>query len=183
MQKSAVENNAALKLVDERIAFLSGIIKSAIARGDNRVEIFLDNVVNIIKSPIQGIFNLVRGIFGNSEKRQAEKISIADLQLRLTDLKGKRDEMQSAIELEVIKRITNYAATTRLIEQNTELIQRQKTYYQILNIDYKYGGSSTKEMLNAAQSINQLEIETNNLKLQQQDQIRDIERLVMQGRM
>lgn len=38
-------------------------------------------------------------------------------------------------------------------------------------------------MLNAAQSINQLEIETNNLKLQQTDQIRHIERIVVQGRM
>lgn len=137
----------------------------------------------MITKPVESIFKLVRGIFGNSEKRQAEKISIADLQLRLTELKGKRDEMQSAIELEVTKRITNYAATTRLIEQNSELIQGQKTYYQILNIDYKYGGSSTKEMLSAAQSINQLEIETNNLKLQQADQIRDIERIVIQGRM
>lgn len=172
-----------MKLIDERINFLGEIIKSAIARGNNRGEIFLDNALKLFSNPIESIFNIGRGIFGNNEKRQAEKISIAELQLRLAELKSKRDETQSSIELEVAKRISIYEATLRLTLQNLELVETMLSSYEIQNIDYKYGGGSTKEMLSAIQQIKSLETEINNLKIKQTTELNDIKRLVLEGKM
>lgn len=182
-----------LALLAAREQLMAERIEAARNSGDSWVviaaeEIFLgssnpiDSVMEFIANPLGGAVNVLGNLLGlNGDRRREEratKISVAELELRLSELQFAIVQARDAIALSVAEEVNDYELLTAQIEGLEQSLAAERSLFQLANVDYQYGGGSTEQMIGRAIALREKERELAQLRVEARLKRQNLERLV-----
>ncbi len=125
-------------------------------------------------------FSWLKNIFGGGDI-QRQKIAIADLQLKKANVEVQRaglerrySEVQDQMREKVLTLVLEYEAARRQIAFIMTQLNNHSILFKVMEIDYRFGGSSTETYLAAIEKQSRLENELIETLTFQEESIRKI---------
>ena len=125
-------------------------------------------------------FSWLKNIFGGGDI-QREKIAIADLQLKKANVEVQRaglerrySEVQEQMREKILTLVLEYEAAERQLAFITEQLNNHRILFKVMEIDYRFGGSSTSVYLAAIEKQARLENQLIQAQTSQRESLRKI---------
>ena len=184
LTEKAIANSSELKTLQKRINLLGERLELA-SEGINYAETklwtnyipdsYTPNPLNLI-NPFSWIKNLAGG--GDIQRR---KIAIADLEIKKANVEVQRTELErryTEVQTQTREQILTLVLDYEAAERQAALIIAQLNNHQIIlkamEIDYRFGGSSTDAYLAAVEKQERLENQLIQTHIEQQESLRKI---------
>lgn len=133
------------------------------------------NPLNIINP-----FSWIKNIFGGGDI-QRSTIAIADLQLKKANVEAQRaglerrySEVQAKTREEILTLVLEYEVAGRQAALITAQLHNHQIITKVMEIDYRFGGSSTNSYLAAIEKQERLENQLIQTQITQQESLRKI---------
>jgi hypothetical protein len=133
------------------------------------------NFLNIL-NPISWIKNLLGG--GDIQR---ERLAITDLEIKKADIEAaraelerKREEVKSQLQEQILTLVLNYEAATRQQSLIASQLNNQQILSKVVEIDYRFGGSSTDAYLAAVEKKERLQNQLTQSQIAQGEALRKL---------
>jgi hypothetical protein len=184
LTEKAIAFSAELKTLSERIGLLDkrlGLADNSIDYAESKLwtnyipDSFSPNPLNIINP-----FSWIKNIFGGGDI-QREKIAIADLELKKANVEVQRAELErhyaeveSQTREEILTLVLEYEEALRQTALITAQLNNHQIITKVMEIDYRFGGSSTESYLAAVEKQERLSTQIIELRIAQTESLRKI---------
>ena len=184
LTEAAIAHSGELQTLEERIGLLDmrlGIATDSINYAESKLWTnyipgsYSPNPFNLINP-----FSWLKNIFGGGDI-QREKIAIADLQLKKANVEVQRarlerrySEVQDQMREKILSLVLEYEAAGRQIAFITDQLNNHLILFKVMEIDYRFGGSSTDAYLTAIEKQERLENQLIQVQISQRDLFRKI---------
>lgn len=184
LTEKAIAHSAELKTLSERIGLLDkrlGLADNSIDYAESKLwtnyipDSFSPNPLNLINP-----FSWIKNIFGGGDI-QREKIAIADLELKKANVEVQRaelerrySEVESQTREEILTLVLEYEEALRQTALITAQLNNHQIITKVMEIDYRFGGSSTESYLAAVEKQERLETQIIELRIAQAESLRKI---------
>jgi hypothetical protein len=167
LTEAAIAQSRELKTLNDRI----GLLEQRLGLAEGGIDYAQSKLwTNYIPDPNDGNFlNLLnpiswlKNLLGGGDI-QRERLAIADLEIKKADLEAaraelerKREEVKSQLQEQILTLVLNYEAAVRQQNLIASQLNHQHILSQVVEIDYRFGGSSTDAYLAAVEKRERLE--------------------------
>jgi hypothetical protein len=184
LTEKAIAFSAELETLSERIGLLDkrlGLADNSIDYAESKLwtnyipDSFSPNPLNLINP-----FSWIKNIFGGGDI-QREKIAIADLELKKANVEVQRaelerrySEVQSQTREEILTLVLEYEEALRQTALITAQLNNHQIITKVMEIDYRFGGSSTESYLAAVEKQERLSTQIIERRIAQTESLRKI---------
>lgn len=177
----AVNNSLEIEALNSQIAML----------GD-RDELLSDRInytrsnqwVNLLENPMTNPVGFIQNIFGGGNYQRSE-IAITDLEIKKSqleaygaDLTRRKAEVESTLKQEILTLLLSYERENRQQQLLLTQVENQSILSNVVEIDYRFGGSSTESYLASIEKQERLQNQLNQSVINQQESVRKLGSLV-----
>lgn len=179
LTEKAIAHSNELQTIETRIGLLDtrlGIASDSIDYAESKMWTnYIPDAVPTNPFSLINPFSLFKNIFGGGDI-QREKIAIADLQLKKANVEVQRvelerrySEVQDQMREKILALVLEYEATGRQIAMINEQINHHRIVFKVMEIDYRFGGSSTEAYVQAIEKEARLENELIHIQTSQRE--------------
>jgi hypothetical protein len=177
LAEAAIARSGELKTLDDQIRLLDrrlGLASEGIDYAQSKLwtnyipDPSGGNLLNII-NPISWIKNL----FGGGDI-QRERLAITDLEIKKADIEAARAELESLLQEQILTLALNYEAAVRQSSSIISQLDDHQILSKVVEIDYRFGGSSTDAYLAAVEKRERLENQLIQTQISQNESVRKI---------
>ncbi|MGK7879655.1 MAG: hypothetical protein AB4060_06090 [Crocosphaera sp.] len=177
----AVNNSLEISALNSQIAML----------GD-RDELLSDRInytrsnqwTNLLENPLTNPVGFIQNIVGGGDMQRSE-IAITDLEIKKSqleaygaDLTRRKAEVESTLKQEILTLVLNYERESRQQQLLLTQVENQNILSNVVEIDYRFGGSSTDSYLASIEKQERLQSMLNQSVINQQEVVRQLDFLV-----
>lgn len=117
---------------------------------------------------------LVQNLLGGGDVA-ANRLAIADLEIKAADLLRRREEVAEAIAQDVIELVLDYEASGRRLEVLDGRLTTQLQRQAVLEVRYRTGQGTTDQMLRMWQQTDELRAQIDEVQIDQDQTVRELE--------
>lgn len=182
LQELAIQNAQALREIETRIEAINSKIEEARRNNQNTIALgvfeplvqswlklevvtlpngqkqqrgFLENVLDVFLSPIQGIneilsfigLPLFRNAMGGDAAAQQRTIAITDLQVKVAEIEHQKLELANKIREQVMLQVLDFDQTRREFQVGQEIAKREALRTRLIELEYRLGQGDTVQFL------------------------------------
>ncbi|WP_323294095.1 hypothetical protein, partial [Crocosphaera sp. XPORK-15E] len=140
--------------------------------------------VNLLENPMTNPVGFIQNIFGGGNYQRSE-IAITDLEIKKSqleaygaDLTRRKAEVEGTLKQEILTLVLSYERETRQQSLLLSQVENQNILSNVVEIDYRYGGSSTESYLASIEKQEKLQSMLAQSGINQQESVRKLEVLV-----
>ncbi len=184
LTEAAIAHSEELKTLEARIGLLDrrlSLAGESINYAESKIwtnyipDSLSSNPLNIINP-----FSWIKNIFGGGDI-QRSRIAIADLELKKANVEAQRaglerrySEVLAKTREQILTLVLEYEAVTRLTALISTQLNNHQVISKVVEIEYRFGGSSTNSYLAAIEKQERLENQLIELQISQQESLRKI---------
>lgn len=140
--------------------------------------------VNLLENPLTNPVGFIQNIFGGGNYQRSE-IAITDLEIKKSQLEAygaelvrRKAEVEGSLKEEILALVLTYERESRQQQLLFNQLENQSILSNVVEIDYRFGGSSTESYLASIEKQERLESMLAQSIINQQESIRKLEGLV-----
>ncbi len=140
--------------------------------------------VNLLENPMTNPVGFIQNIFGGGNYQRSE-IAITDLEIKKSqleaygaDLTRRKAEVEGVLKEEILTLVLSYEREARQQQLLLTQVENQSILSNVVEIDYRFGGSSTESYLASIEKQERLQSMLNQSVINQQESIKKLEELV-----
>ena len=179
LTEKAIAHSSELQTIQTRIGLLDtrlGIATDSINYAESKLWTnYIPDAVPTNPFSLINPFSLLKNIFGGGDI-QKSRIAIADLQLKKANVEVQRvelerrySEVQDQMREKILTLVLEYEATGRQIAMINEQINHHRIVFKVMEIDYRFRGSSTEAYVQAIEKEARLENELIHIQTSQRE--------------
>ena len=174
LTERAIAHSDKLKKLEERIAIIDRRLAVTEERIDYTKKKQWTNYISA--NPV----DIIQNIFGGGGV-QRDRIAIADLEIKTTDLLAARAELERRTEEEkakngdrVLRLLLDYEAAQRRHELLTSQLETLNQQREVTRIAYKFGRGSTSQILSMEDKRDRLSEQIVNVEIEKNEAVREL---------
>ncbi|MEA5511835.1 hypothetical protein VB715_18850 [Crocosphaera sp. UHCC 0190] len=159
---------------------------------DNRDQLLSDRLdytrsnqwVNLLENPMTNPVGFIQNLFGGGNYQRSE-IAITDLEIKKSqleaygaDLTRRKAEVEGNLKQEILTLVLSYEREARQQQLLLTQVENQSILSNVVEIDYRYGGSSTESYLASIEKQEKLQSMLDQSAINQQESVRKLGALV-----
>ena len=167
LTEKAIAHSNELQTIETRIGLLDmrlGIASDSIDYAENKMWTnYIPDAVPTNPLSLINPFSILKNVLGGGDI-QREKIAIADLQLKKANVEVQRaglerrySEVQEQTREKILTLVLEYEAAVRQVAFIVNQLNNHRILFKVMEIDYRFGGSSTDAYLKAIEKQSRLE--------------------------
>lgn len=185
LTQAAIAHSNELKTIDDRIGLLNrrlGLAEEGINYGESKLWTnYIPDSGNSF-NPVAMInpFSWIKNLLGGGDL-QRNRLMITDLEIRKADLEAARAELErqrevkkSQLSEQILTLLLSYESTARQEKLIRSSLNNQAVLMKVVEVDYRFGGSSTEAYLNAIAKREQLENQLIQLQITTAESVRKL---------
>ena len=140
--------------------------------------------VNLLENPMTNPVGFIQNILGGGNFQRSE-IAITDLEIKKSQLEAfgaelvrRRSEIEGSLKEEILGLLLSYERENRQQQLLLSQLENQSILSNVVEIDYRFGGSSTESYLASIEKQERLESLLNQSVINQQESVRKLVSLV-----
>ncbi len=140
--------------------------------------------VNLLENPLANPVGFIQNIFGGGDFQRSE-IAITDLEIKKSQLEAfgaeltrRKAEVEGSLKEEILGLVLSYERETRQQQLLLSQWSNQSILSNVVEIDYRFGGSSTESYLASIEKQEKLESMLTQSAINQQESMRKLMALV-----
>ena len=140
--------------------------------------------INLLENPLANPVGFIQNIFGGGNYQRSE-IAITDLEIKKSQLEAfgaeltrRKAEVEGSLKEEILGLVLTYERESRQQALLLSQLDNQSILSNVVEIDYKFGGSSTESYLASIEKQEKLESMLTQSAINQQESMRKLMALV-----
>lgn len=136
--------------------------------------------VNLLENPMTNPVGFIQNIFGGGNYQRSE-IAITDLEIKKSqleaygaDLTRRKAEVEGTLKAEILTLVLSYERESRQQQVLLTQVENQSILSNVVEIDYRFGGSSTESYLASIEKQEKLQLLLNQSLINQQESVRKL---------
>ncbi|PSF33912.1 hypothetical protein C7H19_19525 [Aphanothece hegewaldii CCALA 016] len=188
LTNAAISYSNELKTIDERIGLLNrrlGLAEEGINYGESKLwtNYLPDSGNSFNPVTIINPFSWIKNLLGGGQL-QRDRLLITDLEIRKADLEASRAELErqrevkkSQLSEQILTLLLSYESAARQEKLIRSSLNSQTVLMKVVEIDYRFGGSSTDAYLGAIAKQEHLKERLTQAQMEQQELLRKLSAL------
>ena len=184
LTEAAISHSHELQTLEARVGLLDrrlGLAEDGINYAESKLwtnyipNSYSPNPLNIINP-----FSWIKNIFGGGDI-QRSRIAIADLELKKASVEAQRaelerrySEVQAKTREQILNLVLDYEAAGRQAALLAAQLNNHRVISKVVEVEYRFGGSSTESYLAAVEKKEQLENQLIQVQIAQAESLRKI---------
>jgi hypothetical protein len=185
LTNAAIAHSNELKTIDDRIELLNrrlGLAEEGINYGESKLwtNYIPDSGNSFNPVAIINPFSWIKNLLGGGDL-QRDRLMITDLEIRKADLEAARAELErqrevkkSQLSEQVLTLLLSYESSARQEKLITSELENHQLLSKVVEVDYRFGGSSTEAYLSAIAKREQLENQLVQVQITQAESVRKL---------
>lgn len=140
--------------------------------------------VNLLENPMTNPVGFIQNIVGGGNYQRSE-IAITDLEIKKSqleaygaDLSRRKAEVEGVLKQEILTLVLSYERESRQQKLLLTQVENQSLLSNVVEIDYRFGGSSTESYLASIEKQEKLQSQLNQSVINQQEVVRQLDFLI-----
>jgi hypothetical protein len=136
--------------------------------------------LNLLENPVTNPVGFIQNIVGGGDFQRSE-IAITDLEIKKSqleaygaDLTRRKAEVESILKEQILTLVLSYERETRQQQLLLTSVENQSLLSNVVEIDYRFGGSSTESYLASIEQQEKLQSMLNQSVINQQESVRKL---------